>query len=85
MNMFVLALIRAQAKLVYACEWNPYAVEALQLNLQANSVSERCIVLEGDNHLTAPKVMLSFFVSCLSYSSDSVLQVSNIIYLQKEW
>lgn len=48
-------LVRAGAKLVYACEWNPYAVEALQHNLQANSVSDRCIVLEGDNCLTAPK------------------------------
>nr|POE57991.1 trna wybutosine-synthesizing protein 2/3/4 [Quercus suber] len=46
---------RANAKLVYACEWNPNAIEALQHNLQANSVSDRCIVLEGDNQITAPK------------------------------
>ncbi|KAK1557073.1 hypothetical protein Q3G72_017427 [Acer saccharum] len=32
-------LVRAKAKLVYACEWNPHAVEALKYNLQANSVS----------------------------------------------
>ncbi|KAK7363744.1 hypothetical protein VNO77_05898 [Canavalia gladiata] len=48
-------LVRAQAKLVYACEWNPHAVEALQRNLQENSVADRCIVLEGDNRITAPK------------------------------
>ncbi|XP_057960653.1 tRNA wybutosine-synthesizing protein 2/3/4-like isoform X1 [Malania oleifera] len=48
-------LVRAKAKLVYACEWNPYAVEALQHNLQANSVSDRCIILEGDNWILAPK------------------------------
>nr|POE67462.1 trna wybutosine-synthesizing protein 2/3/4 [Quercus suber] len=48
-------LVRANAKLVYACEWNPNAIEALQHNLQANSVSDRCIVLEGDNRITAPK------------------------------
>ncbi|KAL2931413.1 tRNA wybutosine-synthesizing protein 2/3/4 [Bienertia sinuspersici] len=48
-------LVRAQAKLVYACEWNPHAVEALKHNLEANMVSDRCIVLEGDNRLTAPK------------------------------
>lgn len=48
-------LVRAKARLVYACEWNPHAVEALQHNLQANSVSDRCIVLEGDNRFTAPK------------------------------
>ncbi|KAJ8761812.1 hypothetical protein K2173_004661 [Erythroxylum novogranatense] len=48
-------LVRAKAKLVYACEWNPYAVEALKRNLQKNFVSDRCIVIEGDNRLTAPK------------------------------
>ncbi|OMO76800.1 tRNA transferase Trm5/Tyw2 [Corchorus capsularis] len=48
-------LVRAKAKLVYACEWNPHAMEALKRNLQLNSVSDRCIVLEGDNRITAPK------------------------------
>ncbi|CAN0863438.1 tRNA wybutosine-synthesizing protein 2/3/4 [Linum grandiflorum] len=48
-------LVRAKAKLVYACEWNPKAVEALKRNLELNSVSDRCIVLEGDNRLKAPK------------------------------
>ncbi|XP_015941234.1 tRNA wybutosine-synthesizing protein 2/3/4 isoform X1 [Arachis duranensis] len=50
-------LVRAHAKLVYACEWNPHAVEALKHNLQANSVADRCIVLEGDNRIMAPKNM----------------------------
>ncbi|CAL8145141.1 unnamed protein product [Prunus armeniaca] len=48
-------LVRANAKLVYACEWNPHAVEALRRNVQANSVSDRCIILEGDNRTVAPK------------------------------
>ncbi|GAB4830863.1 hypothetical protein Ancab_004890 [Ancistrocladus abbreviatus] len=48
-------LVRSNAKLVYACEWNPSAVEALRRNLQVNSVSDRCIILEGDNRLMAPK------------------------------
>ncbi|XP_022926928.1 tRNA wybutosine-synthesizing protein 2/3/4 [Cucurbita moschata] len=48
-------LVGAKAKLVYACEWNPHAIEALKRNLQANCVSNRCIVLEGDNRETAPK------------------------------
>ncbi|XP_062013510.1 tRNA wybutosine-synthesizing protein 2/3/4 [Rosa rugosa] len=47
-------LVRAKAKLVYACEWNPHAVAALRRNVQANSVSDRCIILEGDNRTTAP-------------------------------
>lgn len=48
-------LVRANAKMVYACEWNPHAVEALQHNLHANFVADRCVVLEGDNRVTAPK------------------------------
>ncbi|GAB2244817.1 hypothetical protein Droror1_Dr00000310 [Drosera rotundifolia] len=48
-------LVRSNAKLVYACEWNPHALEALRRNLVSNSVSDRCIVLEGDNRVTAPK------------------------------
>ncbi|XAR65643.1 tRNA(Phe) [7-((3-amino-3-carboxypropyl)-4-demethyl)wyosine(37)-N(4)]- methyltransferase [Bertholletia excelsa] len=48
-------LVRANAKLVYACEWNPRAVEALRHSLIANSVMDRCIILEGDNRTMAPK------------------------------
>ncbi|KAF2304683.1 hypothetical protein GH714_037467 [Hevea brasiliensis] len=48
-------LVRAGAKLVYACEWNPHAVEALKRNLEANSVSDRSVVLEGDNRMIAPR------------------------------
>lgn len=48
-------LVRAKAKLVYACEWNPHAVEALRHNLEANLVADRCVLLEGDNQITAPK------------------------------
>lgn len=53
---YCMILSRAQAKLVYACEWNPHAIEALQHNLQSNSVADRCVILEGDNRNTAPKV-----------------------------
>ena len=42
--------------MVYACEWNPHAIEALRRNLEANGVASRCVVLEGDNRATAPKV-----------------------------
>ncbi|KAF3330074.1 MET-10+related protein-like protein [Carex littledalei] len=50
-------LVKAHAKLVYACEWNPNAVIALRRNIHDNSVADRCIVLEGDNRITAPKVV----------------------------
>ncbi|KAL0305933.1 UNVERIFIED_CONTAM: tRNA wybutosine-synthesizing protein 2/3/4 [Sesamum radiatum] len=49
-------LVRANAKMVYACEWNPHAIEALRRNLEANSVADRCVVLEGDNRVTAKGV-----------------------------
>ncbi|KAF9589011.1 hypothetical protein IFM89_018250 [Coptis chinensis] len=48
-------LVRAKAKMVYACEWNPHALEALQRNVESNSVGDRCVILEGDNRATAPK------------------------------
>ena len=44
-------IIHAGAMKVYACEWNPDAVEALKLNLEVNKVSERCSILFGDNKL----------------------------------
>jgi tRNA G37 N-methylase Trm5 len=48
-------LIHTQAKLVYACEWNPEALKWLRNNLRLNKVDKRCIVLEGDNLVTCPK------------------------------
>eukprot|EP00795_Rhopilema_esculentum_P012873 gene12873-3622_t len=48
-------LVHAGAKMVYACEWNPDAIEALKKNLEINNVSGRCIVLDGDNRKVAPK------------------------------
>ncbi|MQL85848.1 hypothetical protein Taro_018369, partial [Colocasia esculenta] len=49
-------LVRARARFVYACEWNPHALEALRHNLKINLVADRCHVLEGDSRMTAPKV-----------------------------
>ncbi|XP_039140160.1 tRNA wybutosine-synthesizing protein 2/3/4 isoform X2 [Dioscorea cayenensis subsp. rotundata] len=48
-------LVKAKAKLVYACEWNPHAINALRHNIDTNSVADRCVILEGDNRITAPK------------------------------
>ncbi|XP_034454056.1 tRNA wybutosine-synthesizing protein 2 homolog [Hippoglossus hippoglossus] len=42
-------LVHAGASHVHACEWNPDAVEALQKNLEANEVSDRCTIHRGDN------------------------------------
>ncbi|XP_044219075.1 tRNA wybutosine-synthesizing protein 2 homolog [Thunnus albacares] len=42
-------LVHAGATHVHACEWNPDAVEALQKNLAANGVFDRCTIHQGDN------------------------------------
>ena len=42
-------LVHSKATLVYACEWNPAALEALRKNLEINGVTDKCIILEGDN------------------------------------
>ncbi|XP_040903813.1 tRNA wybutosine-synthesizing protein 2 homolog [Toxotes jaculatrix] len=42
-------LVHTGASHVHACEWNPDAVEALQKNLKANGVSDRCTIHQGDN------------------------------------
>lgn len=42
-------LVHAKASHVHACEWNPDAVAALQRNLEANGVSGRCTIHQGDN------------------------------------
>ncbi|XP_052797605.1 tRNA wybutosine-synthesizing protein 2 homolog isoform X1 [Mya arenaria] len=39
---------------VYACEWNPDAVEALKQNLRLNKVQDSCTVLFGDNRKVCP-------------------------------
>lgn len=47
-------LLKAGARKVHACEWNPYAIVALRHNLAVNGVEARCEVIEGDNRITAP-------------------------------
>nr|XP_060612543.1 tRNA wybutosine-synthesizing protein 2 homolog [Anolis sagrei ordinatus] len=42
-------LVHAGAAFVHACEWNPYAVEALRKNLELNGVQDKCHVHQGDN------------------------------------
>ncbi|KFO76174.1 tRNA wybutosine-synthesizing protein 2, partial [Cuculus canorus] len=42
-------LVHAAAAFAHACEWNSYAVEALQRNLVLNGVQDRCRIHHGDN------------------------------------
>jgi len=62
-------LVHASASHVYACEWNPDAVEALQRNLSLNSVSGRCTVLFGDN--TQACVSLDFSFNCYKFEKKN--------------
>lgn len=49
-------LVHSKADFVYACEWNPDAVQALEANIKLNNISmDRYQILEGDNRLTCPK------------------------------
>merc|ERR1711981_1497904 len=49
-------LLRAKAKHVHACEWNPSSVIALKRNLGLNKIhSSRYTIYEGDNRLVCPK------------------------------
>ena len=48
-------LVHAKAQHVFACEWNPTAVKALNRNLKLNRIDEsRYTILEGDNRVVAP-------------------------------
>ncbi|KAJ0983123.1 hypothetical protein J5N97_011378 [Dioscorea zingiberensis] len=68
--------IAHQAKLVYACEWNPHAINALQRNVHENSVADHCVILEGDNRVTAPTfVCPSVNDPGLSGHSDDVYEI----------
>lgn len=42
-------LVHSKAALVYACEWNENAIEALKRNLKLNGVDKQCVIYEGDN------------------------------------
>lgn len=42
------ALVHGEAAFLYACEWNPRAVDALLFNLRDNQVDERAVVFQGD-------------------------------------
>ena len=42
------AIVHGKAAYVYACEWNPKAIEALKYNLQDNRVGHKATVIAGD-------------------------------------
>lgn len=66
-------IIHAKAKHLYACEWNPDAVEAFRKNLILNKVDpKQCTILEGDNRTNRPtdvaqRVLLGILPSSLEW------------------
>ncbi|VDK69098.1 unnamed protein product [Litomosoides sigmodontis] len=48
-------LVNAQAKHVYAIDWNEDAIEALKRNLRSNDVQDRCTVIQGDSRKVTPQ------------------------------
>mmetsp|Transcript_48878 Transcript_48878/g.118336 ORF Transcript_48878/g.118336 Transcript_48878/m.118336 type:complete len:601 (-) Transcript_48878:52-1854(-) len=42
------AVLKGQAQKVYACEWNPYAAQALRFNVKDNNVEDKVDVFVGD-------------------------------------
>jgi tRNA G37 N-methylase Trm5 len=71
-------LIHARAKHLYACEWNPNAIDALKKNLELNRVdSGRYTVIEGDNRQNRPenvaqRVMLGILPSCQDWMKTAL-------------
>ena len=48
-------LVKAKARFLHACEWNPAAVEALEKNLRLNKVDPgRYAIHPGDNRVNCP-------------------------------
>lgn len=88
-------LIHANAKHLYACEWNPDAVDALKKNLILNKVDgSRYTVIEGDNRSNRPtdvaqRVVLGILPSsmgwmqtafeCIDKSTGAVLHCHDLV------
>ena len=52
-------LVHSKAALVYACEWNENAIEALKRNLKLNGVDKQCVIYEGDNVKVKSRLRIS--------------------------
>lgn len=70
-------LVHSKAKHLYACEWNPDAIDAFKKNLILNDISpSRCTIIEGDNRSNRPtdvaqRVIMGILPSCLDWMSTA--------------
>lgn len=90
-------LVHAGATHVHACEWNPDALKALQSNLVANGVFDRCTIHQGDNRQVT--YLFSFHTAYLSCVVDTqqqnelcpsnckcwIVPSSGYIYSRRHW
>lgn len=71
-------LVHCNAKHVYACDWNPDAVESLKRNLILNKIDpSRCTIIEGDNRTNnlsnvAQRVLLGILPSCQDFMGKAL-------------
>ncbi|MFQ3321538.1 MAG: tRNA wybutosine-synthesizing protein 3 [Candidatus Thalassarchaeaceae archaeon] len=75
-------LVFSKIKHIHSCEWNPESVRALNINLDANDVKERCTIHFGDNKITtnnlkgiADRVILGLLPS----ANDGYISALNVL------
>ena len=54
-------LVHSKAAMVYACEWNKNAIEALRKNLKLNGMEKQCVIYEGDNQKVSERNLYYVF------------------------
>ena len=54
------ALVKGKAAHVYACEWNPKALQALQYNLEDNKVNDQATVIAGPSEEVVSRKEVEF-------------------------
>lgn len=54
-------LVHCKAAMVYACEWNENAIQALKRNLKLNGVDKHCVIYEGDNQKVTSRLKYMIF------------------------
>ena len=62
-------LIHSKAAMVYACEWNKNAIEALKRNLKLNGVEKQCVIYEGDNQKVNNSLLVHFYQLSSNYKT----------------
>lgn len=62
-------LVHSKAAVVYACEWNENAIEALKRNLKLSGVDKQCVIYEGDNMKVTSRLRNLFHRCSVAYKT----------------